>query len=101
MLLFSRIRKNVSNTYKISTNDLILSFSNGNDQNRTQNVKKPAYLSFLREKVNKQKENVIFQTTQLYLFGEKKRGTYLSLPKTAVILTFIEMPEVPMKKVKL
>ena len=66
MLRFSRIRKNASNTYKISTNDLILSFSHGNDQNMTKNAKKnPAYLSFLLEKVNKQKENVIFQTTQL------------------------------------
>ena len=62
--------------------------------------KKPAYLSFLLEKVNKQKENVIFQTTQLDFFEKKKRGTSLILPKTDVILTFTEMPEVPMKKVK-
>ena len=68
----------------------------------TQNAKKTAYLSFLLEKVNKQKENVIFQTTQLVLFFiEKKRGTSLILPKTDVIITFTEMPEVPMKKVKL
>ena len=73
MLRFSRIRKNVSNTYKISTNDLILSFNHRNDQNMTQNAKKPAYLSFLFEKVNKQKENFIFQTTQLDFFGEKKK----------------------------
>ena len=72
MLRFSLIRKKVSNTYKISTNDLILSFSHRNDQNMTQNAKKKAYLSFLLEKVNKQKENVIFQTTQLDFFGEKK-----------------------------
>ena len=77
MLRFSRIRKNVSNTYKISTNDLILSFSHGNDQNMTQNAKKTTYLSFLLEKVNKQKENVIFQTTQLDLFGEKKNEVHL------------------------
>ena len=103
MLCFSLIRKNVSNTYKISTNDLILSFSHRNDRNLTQNAKKtPAYLSFLLVKVNKQKENVIFQTTQLDFFLEKKkRGTSLILPKTDVILTFTEMPEVPMKKVKL
>ena len=63
--------------------------------------KNPAYLSFLLEKVNKQKENVIFQTTQLDFFGVKKRGTSLILPKTDVILTFTEMPEVPMKKVTL
>ena len=63
--------------------------------------KKTAYLSFLLEKVNKQKENVIFQTTKLDFFGKKKRSTSLILPKTDVILTFTEMPEVPMKKVKL
>ena len=34
-------------------------------------------------------------------FGGKKRGTSLILPKTDVILTFTEMPEVPMKRVKL
>ena len=101
MLRFSRIRKNVSNACKISTNDLILSFSHGNDHNMTQNAEKTAYLSFLLEKVNKQKENVIFQTTQLDFFGEKKRGTSLILPKIDVILTFTEMPEVPVKKVKL
>ena len=72
MLRFSLIRKNVFNTYKISTNDLILSFSHRNDRNMTQNAKKTAYLSFLLEKVNKQKENAIFQTTQLEFFGEKK-----------------------------
>ena len=77
MLHFSLIRKNVSNTYKISSNDSILSFSQRNDRNMTQNAKKTAYLSFLLEKVNKQKETVIFQTTQLdfleketrYIFG--------------------------------
>ena len=63
--------------------------------------KNPAYLSFLLEKVNKQKENVIFQTTQLDFLEKKKRGTSLILPKIDVILTFTEMPEVPMKKVKL
>ena len=68
----------------------------------TQNAKKTAYLSFLLEKVNKQKENVTFQTTQLdFFFWKKKRGTSLILPKTDVILTFTEMPKVPMKKVKL
>ena len=46
MLRFSLIRKNVSNTYKISINDLILSFSHRTDRNMTQNVKKTAYLSF-------------------------------------------------------
>ena len=96
MLRFSLIRKNVSNTYKISTNDLILSFSHIYDTE----CEKTAYLSFLLEKVNKQKENVIFQTTQLDFFGEK-RGASLILPKTDFILTFAEMPEVPMKKVKL
>ena len=80
MLRFSLIRKNVSNTYKISTNDLILSLSHRNDQNMTQNAKKTAYLSFLLEKVNKQKENVIFQTTQLDFFGEKKTRYIFDLP---------------------
>ena len=80
MLRFSLIRKNVFNTYKISTNNLILSFGHRNDRNMTQNAKKTAYLSFLLEKVNKQKENAIFQTTQLDFFGEKKRGTSLILP---------------------
>ena len=77
MLRFSLIRKNVSNTYKMSTNDLILSFSHRNDRNMTQNAKKTTYLSFLLEKVNKQKENVIFQTTQLDFFGEKKNEVHL------------------------
>ena len=77
MLRFTLIRKNVSNIYKISTNDLILSFIHSNDRNMTQNAKKTAYLSFLLEKVNKQKENVIFQTTQLDFFGEKKPEVHL------------------------
>ena len=76
MLRFSLIRKNVSNTYKISTNDLILSFSHRNDRNMTQNAKKTAFLSFLLEKVNKQKETVIFQTTQMD-FLEKKKTKYI------------------------
>ena len=77
MLRFSLIRKKVSNTYKISTNDLILSFSHRNDRNMTQNAKKTTYLSFLLEKVNEKKENVIFQTTQFDFFGEKKNEVHL------------------------
>ena len=101
MLRFPLIRKNVTNTYKISTNDLILSFSHRNDRKMTQNAKKRPICHFYLKKVNKQKENVIFQTTQLdYLEKKKKRGISLILPKTDVILTFTEMPEVPMKKVK-
>ena len=65
---FFTYQKECIYTYKISTNDLILSFSHRNDKNMTQNAKKTAYLSFLLEKVNKQKENVIFQTTQLDFF---------------------------------
>ena len=71
MLRFSLIRKNVSNAYKISTNDLILSFSHRNDRNMTQNAKKTANLSFLLEKVNKQKENAIFQTSRLDVLENK------------------------------
>ena len=77
MLRFSLIRKNVSNTYKISTNDLILSFSHRNDRNITQNAKKNGIFVILLEKINKQKENVIFHTTQLDFFGEKKNEVHL------------------------
>ena len=77
MLRFSLIRKNVSNTYKISTNDLILSFNHRNDRNMTQSAKKPAYFAILLEKVNKQKENAIFLTTQLDFFLEKKNEVHL------------------------
>ena len=84
MLRFSLIRTNVSNTYKISTNDLILSFSHRNDRNMTQNAKKTRPIG----KVNKQNENVYFQTNQMDFFLRKKRGTSLILPKTDVILTF-------------
>ena len=77
MLRFSLIRKNVSNTYKISTNNLILSFSHRNDRNMTQNAKKWPIFHFYLKKVNKQKENVIFQTTQLDFSGEKKNEVHL------------------------